>query len=80
MLVFTRKVDEAIVIGDGIEVRVLRIGRDGVRLGVNAAPQVPVHRGEIYEAIRDANANAASNAGTIPTLMARLRDDDQNDL
>ena len=76
MLVFTRKVDEAIVIGDGIEVRVLRLGRDGVRLGVNAAPSVPVHRGEIYEAIRRANATAASKAVTIPTLVARLRDDE----
>ena len=34
MLVFTRKRDEAIVIGDGIEVRILRVGRDGVRVGV----------------------------------------------
>jgi len=37
MLVITRKLDEAIVIGDGIEVRVLRVGRDGVRLGVTRA-------------------------------------------
>ena len=47
MLVFTRKLDEAIIIGDGIEVKVLRIGKDGVRLGVTAAPHVPVHRREI---------------------------------
>ena len=37
VLVFTRKLDQAIVIGDGIEVTVLRIGRDAVRLGVTAA-------------------------------------------
>jgi carbon storage regulator CsrA len=43
-------------IGDGIEVTVLRVGRDSVRLGVKAARQMPVHRGEIYEAIRQANA------------------------
>ncbi len=34
MLVFTRKLNEAIVIGDGIEIRVLRVGRVSVRLGV----------------------------------------------
>ena len=36
MLVLTRKRDEAIVIGDGIEVRALRTGRDGVKLGITA--------------------------------------------
>jgi len=44
VLVFTRKRDEAIVIGDGIEIRILRIGKDGVRIGVTAPPDVAVHR------------------------------------
>jgi len=46
------------MIGDGIEVRVLRIGRDGVRLGVVAPAHVPVHRQEVYAQIRDANQAA----------------------
>ena len=74
MLVITRKLDEAIVIGDGIEVRVLRVGRDSVRLGVTAATHVPVHRGEIYDAIRRVNTTAATDAGTIDDLLASLRD------
>lgn len=73
MLVFTRKRDEAIVIGDGIEVRVLRIGRDGVRLGVTAPAQVPVHRREIYDQIRAANQSAASDPTTLLDVAARLR-------
>lgn len=73
MLVFTRKVDEGIVIGDGIEVRVLRVGRDSVRIGVTAASHVPVHRREVYDQIRAANAAAASNATAIAGLVARLR-------
>lgn len=60
MLVFTRRRDEAIVIGDGIEVRVLRVGRDGVRLGVSAPGHVAVHRREVYEQIRDENRTAAA--------------------
>jgi carbon storage regulator len=73
MLVFTRHRDEAIVIGDGIEVRVLRIGKDGVRLGVTAAPHVPVHRKEIYELIRAANAGAAAAEGAdLHDVLARL--------
>ena len=73
MLVFTRKLDEAIIIGDGIEVKVLRIGKDGVRLGVTAAPQVPVHRREVYDQIRAANAAAAAGPGSAEELVERLR-------
>jgi len=73
VLVFTRKLDEAIIIGDGIEVKVLRIGKDGVRLGVTAAPQVPVHRREIYDQIRAANAAAVAAPGAATELVQRLR-------
>ena len=73
MLVFTRKRDEAIIIGDGVEVRVLRIGRDGVRLGVTAAPHVPVHRREVYDQIRAANATAAADVTSLNDMAARLR-------
>ena len=73
MLVFTRKRDEAIIIGDGIEVRVLRVGRDGVRLGVTAGAHVPVHRREVYDQIRAANAVAASDAEALSQAAARLR-------
>ena len=59
MLVFTRKRNETIMIGDGIEVRVLRIGREGVRLGVSAPASIPVHRREVYDVIRDENRRAA---------------------
>lgn len=75
MLVFTRKLDQAIVVGDGIEVKVLRIGRDSVRLGVTATRRVPVHRGEVYEEIRRANAAAAADADKVSALLSRLRDD-----
>ena len=70
MLVFTRKRDQTIVIGDGIEVRVLRIGREGVRLGITAPPSVPVHRREVYDTIRSENCRAAA-ASLAP---ARLRE------
>ena len=73
MLVFTRKLDEAIIIGDGIEVKVLRIGRDGVRLGVTAASHVPVHRREVYDQIRSANAAAAASPARVDQLLEQLR-------
>lgn len=73
MLVFTRKLDEAIVIGDGIEVRVLRVGKDGVRIGVSAAPHVPVHRREIYDQIKAANVSAVATPASVDDVIQRLR-------
>jgi carbon storage regulator len=73
MLVFTRKRHEAIVIGDGIEVRVLRVGRDGVRLGVTAPSSISVHRREIYDQIREENRVAASASTSAASLAERLR-------
>ena len=73
MLVFTRRRHETIMIGDGIEVRVLRVGRDGVRLGIVAPPDVPVHRQEIYNQIRDANRSAADTMLAVSAIAERLR-------
>lgn len=73
MLVFTRKRNEAIVIGDGIEVRVLRVGKDGVRLGVTAPREVAVHRQEVYELVSAANASAATAGLTVSDATNRLR-------
>jgi carbon storage regulator len=52
MLVLSRKRDESIVIGDGIVVTIVDIRGDKVRLGIQAPPNVPVHRQEVLEAIR----------------------------
>jgi carbon storage regulator len=73
VLVFTRKRQEAIVIGDGIEVRVLRIGRDGVRLGVSAPTSISVHRREIYDQIRLENQQAAAAVASAGAVADTLR-------
>jgi carbon storage regulator len=73
VLVFTRRRQEAIRIGDRIEVRVLRVGRDGVRIGITAPPDVPVHREEIYEEIRQANRAAVGSQVDLSALAERLR-------
>ena len=48
MLVLSRKLDQKIIIGEGIEVQVLEIRGNAVRLGVNAPPEVAVHREEVF--------------------------------
>ena len=62
MLVFTRRRNEAIIVADGIEIRVLRVSKDAVRLGVTAPGDVPVHRQEVYEQICQENRRAAAPA------------------
>jgi carbon storage regulator len=73
MLVFTRKRDEAIMIGDGIEIRVLRVGKDGVRIGVSAPASVSVHRREVYDQICEENRIAARAVTGLEGLAAELR-------
>jgi carbon storage regulator len=72
MLVFTRRRHEAIMIGDGVEVRVLRVGKDGVRLGIVAPPEVRVHRREIYDQIREANQSAVVSSDDLTRAAERL--------
>ncbi len=59
MLVLTRAKDEAIMIGDDIEITVVEVRGDRVRLGIRAPQHVSIHRKEVYVAIRDANLEAA---------------------
>lgn len=59
MLVLSRQRDETIMIGDDIEVTVVDIRGDKVRLGITAPREISVHRKEVYEAIRRENRAAA---------------------
>jgi carbon storage regulator len=59
MLVLSRQKDETIIIGDNIEITVVDIRGDKVRLGVSAPKEISVHRKEVYEAIRRENREAA---------------------
>lgn len=59
MLVLSRQRDETIMIGDEIEITVVDIRGDKVRLGINAPTRIAVHRKEVYEAIRRENEQAA---------------------
>ncbi len=60
MLVLTRKVNQSIVIGDDIEVVVLEVRGEQIRLGIKAPRDVVVHRKEIYEQIQEENQAAST--------------------
>jgi carbon storage regulator len=57
MLVLSRQKDESIMIGDNVEITIVDVRGDKVRLGITAPKEIPVHRMEVYQAIqREKNA------------------------
>ncbi len=73
MLVLSRQRDETIMIGDDIEITVVDIRGEKVRLGINAPPHVPVHRKEVYEAIKREGRTAANGKGGQVESLANRR-------
>lgn len=69
MLVLSRQRDQTIMIGDDIEITIVDIRGDKVRLGINAPQDIPVHRKEVYEAIKRENRAAA---GVKPDDIANV--------
>lgn len=61
MLVLSRKKNESIIINDDITIVVVEIRGDKVRLGVEASKEVPVHRREVYDAIKRSEAEQKNN-------------------
>lgn len=59
MLVLSRHRDESIMIGDEVMITIVDIRGDKVRLGIDAPAEIPVHRLEVYEAIKRENAKSS---------------------
>ncbi len=69
MLVLTRKTKEAIRIGEEIEISILGIEGDQVKIGISAPKSVEIHRKEIYDAIQSQNNEAAKLPKDILTFL-----------
>jgi carbon storage regulator len=61
MLVLSRKLNQAIMIGDDVRVVIVSVDRDQVKLGIEAPREVPVHRSEVYEEIRKSQKAGTSS-------------------
>lgn len=78
MLVLTRRIGESLLIGDDIEVTLLDIKGDSVRIGIRAPRETRIQRSEIVDAVVAENVSAAADAGddaadAIRAAMARTR-------
>jgi carbon storage regulator len=75
MLVLSRQRDETIMIGDDIEITIVDIRGDKVRLGITAPATIPVHRKEVYDAIQRENREASrvkmEDLGGLPRAAGR---------
>lgn len=69
MLALSRKKNEAIIINNNIEITILEVKGDQVKVGVTAPREVPVYRKEVYTQIQEANQEAATAEG-----MAALKE------
>ena len=72
MLVLTRKPDQSIMVGTDIEITVLEVRGEQVRLGIRAPRTVTVHRKEVFEQIRLENQNATTTSKDALPDMASL--------
>ncbi|MFP7734122.1 carbon storage regulator CsrA [Priestia aryabhattai] len=78
MLVLTRKLNETIKIGDEIEVTVLAVNGDQVKLGIQAPKSVDIHRQEVYEEIRNENKIASQITLHAINMLKQLPKKKQN--
>lgn len=69
MLVLTRKKGESIRIGDNIEVKVISIEGDQIKLGIDAPQSIDIHRQEVYLAIQQQNSEAVNADISLISLL-----------
>ena len=71
MLILSRKLNESIVIDGNIIVKVVKVEGDIVKLGIQAPPEVPVHRQEVYEEIQRNNQEALTRGRPLLPKLPR---------
>jgi carbon storage regulator len=73
MLALSRKINESLMLGNDIEVTILEIKGDQVKIGISAPKAVPIYRKEIYLQIQESNKEAAQGNVSAEDLMKLLK-------
>lgn len=73
MLALSRKLNESIVVGNDIEITILEVKGEQVKIGINAPKSVPVYRKELYMQIQESNKEAAGAAANPDVLKELLK-------
>jgi carbon storage regulator len=71
MLVLSRKPGESVVIDGRIKVKIVRLDGDVVKIGIEAPPDVPIHRQEVYDEIQQSNRQALQRGRATPPKLNR---------
>lgn len=74
MLALARKVNQSIVIGNDVEITILEIKGDQIKIGINAPKSVPIYRKEIYVQIQEENKQAAGEEIDVSALKNVFKD------
>ncbi|MEJ5284322.1 MAG: carbon storage regulator CsrA [Brevinematia bacterium] len=74
MLVLSRKEEESIIINDNIEIKIIGVKQDQVKIGIIAPKDVKIFRKEIYDEIQSANIAAASSTDKLADLAENIKD------
>lgn len=73
MLILTRKTGESIQIGDGIEIKIVSVKGDQVKIGIEAPKNLEIYRKEIYEKIQEENKKAASAPANVLDTIKKAK-------
>lgn len=76
MLALSRKINESIIVGNDIEVTILEVKGDQVKIGISAPKSVPIYRKEIYLQIKESNKEAAQTEATNEVLKKLFQSTD----
>jgi len=74
MLVLSRKIGQTIIVGDDIEISIVDIQGDNIRIGINAPKNIKIFRKEVYEEIQAENQRASESLDKIKTEIQKLKD------
>ncbi|MCM8543056.1 MAG: carbon storage regulator CsrA [Lentisphaeraceae bacterium] len=74
MLILTRKLDESIMIGNDIEIKIVKVAGSQVHIGIKAPKSIAVYRHELFEQVMNENKNAVQSTADNLKSLSKLKE------